>query len=95
MVYLNCVVKYKYIIFTGVITGMGDSPKQVRKEARDVMRGRYDEVGHICRALHRKGEKTCKMPGCKSETQMVCVKCDLNLCCAPNRNCFENFHIKP
>lgn len=56
---------------------------------------RYDGVGHLCRALERTGKKTCKMPNCKSETQMFCIKCNLNLCCAPNRNCFEDFHNKP
>lgn len=67
-------------------------PVQRQSPSLDV---RYDEVGHFCRALECKGKKTCKMPGCKSETQMFCIKCKLNLCCAPNRNCFENVHTKP
>ncbi|XP_055307022.1 piggyBac transposable element-derived protein 1-like, partial [Sitodiplosis mosellana] len=45
-------------------------PKKTQKRAYlPADEVRFDEVGHWCRFLDRDGKKTCKFPGCKSETQ--------------------------
>lgn len=53
---------------------------------------RFDNVSHWCIFLDRSGKKTCKMPGCTSETQAFCTKCKLNLCNSTNKKCFFTFH---
>lgn len=55
---------------------------------------RYDGVGHMADFLDRTGKRMCKFPGCKSETQVICLKCDLNLCLSATRKCFHTFHTK-
>lgn len=55
---------------------------------------RYDNVGHWCAFTDRSGKKTCKLPGCKSETQAYCTKCHLNLCNSTTKFCFLTFHIR-
>lgn len=55
---------------------------------------RYDGMNHWPEFLDRSGKKTCKQPGCKSETQMFCTKCKLNLCIGNNKTCFVDFHNK-
>lgn len=56
---------------------------------------RFDNVGHFPEIVSREGKRTCKNPGCKSETQARCGKCDVNLCLTANQNCFYDFHHKP
>lgn len=55
---------------------------------------RYDNSGHMPDCLDRSGKRMCKMPGCKSETQMYCTKCKLNLCLSSTKKCFQLFHSK-
>ena len=35
----------------------------------------------------------CKLPGCNATTQVVCTKCNVNLCFTSRWNCFKMFHI--
>lgn len=53
---------------------------------------RFDGVGHMPDVLSRSGKKVCKLPGCKSETQMYCTKCKLNMCLSNNNKCFQIYH---
>lgn len=55
---------------------------------------RYDGVGHFANFLPRTGKKRCKFPGCTSETQIECRKCNLNLCFSLQKDCFHKFHHK-
>lgn len=55
---------------------------------------RYDGVEHFPMFLSRAGKKTCKLPGCTSETQIVCRKCNINLCLSQQKDCFYDFHHK-
>lgn len=56
---------------------------------------RYDGIGHFPHILPRQGGKrTCKNVGCNSQTQVVCLKCDIHLCLTNNSNCFYDFHHK-
>lgn len=64
-------------------------PKRAYIPTDDV---RYDNIGHWCAFHDRSGKKTCKFPGCKSETQAYCTKCNLNLCNSPAKTCFLAFH---
>lgn len=55
---------------------------------------RYDGIEHFPKFLDRNGKKTCKFPGCTSETQIICRKCNINLCFSNSKDCFYNFHHK-
>lgn len=55
---------------------------------------RYDGIGHMIDMLDRSGKRVCKLPGCKSETQIICTKCNLNLCLTTTNKCFQIFHTK-
>lgn len=63
--------------------------KQMYGPSADV---RYDNESHWCAFHDRIGKKTCKLPGCKSETQAYCTKCMVNLCNSANKSCFITFH---
>lgn len=53
---------------------------------------RYDNYDHFPVWLEREGgKKKCKF--CKSsQTQCICQKCKLNLCCSSSKNCFFDYH---
>lgn len=53
---------------------------------------RFDNIDHWCIFLNRTGKRTCKLPGCKSDTQAYCMKCKLNLCNSRVKSCFLTFH---
>lgn len=56
---------------------------------------RFDGVEHFPEFLPRNGgKKTCKNPGCASETQVMCRKCKINLCFSQQKDCFFDFHHK-
>lgn len=67
------------------------SPKRVYIPPVDT---RYDKIDHWCIFRDRTGKKTCKYPGCKSETQSFCTKCNISLCYSPIKSCFYDFHNK-
>lgn len=52
---------------------------------------RYDRVDHWPLITEYKRCKYCK----KRQTNVVCTKCNLNLCFVKNRNCFVDFHTLP
>lgn len=71
-------------------------PKGVKKSYGLGLYACYDDVGHMPDQLDRKiGKRTCKLTGCKSETQMYCLKCKVNLCLSSNKKCFQIYHTKP
>lgn len=53
---------------------------------------RYDNKDHIVDMLDRSMKKTCKYNGCVSSTQIICKKCNVNLCLTPTRKCFHLYH---
>jgi len=55
---------------------------------------RYDKVEHFPMFLSRADKKTCKLPGCTSETQIVCRNSNINLCISQKKDCFYDFHHK-
>lgn len=67
-------------------------PKKATKTRIPVDDVRFDGFNHMCKFLDRSGKKMCKNPGCKSETQSICTKCNLNLCNSSTKNCFIDFH---
>lgn len=64
-------------------------PKRTYTPQDDI---RYDRIDHWCIFRDRSGKKQCKNPGCTSETQAFCVKCELSLCNSPAKSCFYDFH---
>lgn len=52
---------------------------------------RYDGVEHFPDHVEK---KTCKNPGCSSETHVKCRKCNIHLCLQARHNCFYDFHHK-
>lgn len=73
------------------------STSQMSPRANQKMYGpsadvRYDNESHWCAFRDRSGKKTCKLPGCTSETQAYCTECNLNLCNSPSKSCFLTFH---
>lgn len=67
-------------------------PSKSKKSYFPTSEVRYDNVGHWCIFQDRNGKKTCKQPGCKSETQAYCTKCKINLCNSTSKSCFMTFH---
>lgn len=62
-----------------------------RRAVHQVADVRFDGVDHYPLWLDRKAKKRCKQ--CKkSDTQVVCSKCDLHLCGTVDKNCFWNYH---
>lgn len=55
---------------------------------------RFDQTAHWPKFVDREGKNRCKLPECTSDTQVVCVKCNLNLCFSNAKNCFVKFHTK-
>ncbi|XP_062128646.1 uncharacterized protein LOC133840693 isoform X3 [Drosophila sulfurigaster albostrigata] len=55
---------------------------------------RFDQLNHFPHWLDRNsGKRFCKH--CKtSQTQCICTKCNLHLCCSANKNCFVEYHKK-
>lgn len=52
---------------------------------------KFDNTGHIPGMFDKSGKKRCKH--CKkSDTQIYCIKCQINLCLTPSKNCFLDFH---
>lgn len=56
-----------------------------------VMAVRHDETAHW--PIYGKKNR-CKMPGCKGITQVMCIKCNVNICFTSKSNCFKDFHLK-
>ena len=67
-------------------------PKSSKKTYLPSDEVRYDNIGHFPDYLARGDKKTCKLESCKSETQVVCIKCNIHLCLTSNKNCFFYFH---
>lgn len=53
---------------------------------------RQDGINHWPQYIESR--KSCKMPGCKKLTSVVCTKCDISLCFLKDRECFVEFHKK-
>lgn len=53
---------------------------------------RFDNVGHWPKI--EKGRRVCKLPSCKGKTNVLCEKCNINLCLNSTNNCFVEFHKK-
>lgn len=70
------------------------SSKPGQKAKHPVDDVRFDNMGHWPIWLSKEGgKKWCKL--CKkSQTQCVCSKCDLHLCCSNAKNCFYDYHAK-
>lgn len=52
---------------------------------------RFDQFDHFPLWMDRSGKKKCKL--CKkSDTQCICSKCSIHLCCGPGKNCFNAYH---
>lgn len=66
----------------------------VSKTVHPIDDNRYDGIGHMPLWKDRTtGKKSCKH--CKkSETQCMCSKCNLHLCCSSAKNCFVDYHTK-
>lgn len=67
-------------------------PKKNTKVYLPTAEVRFDGMDHWCIFLDRTGKRTCKFPGCKSETQAYCTKCNMNLCNSTTKSCFYKFH---
>lgn len=67
-------------------------PKKNTRTRMPVEDIRYDGFNHMCKFTDRSGRKTCKLQGCRSETQAYCTKCKLHLCNSPSKDCFNIFH---
>ncbi|XP_046388862.1 piggyBac transposable element-derived protein 2-like [Ischnura elegans] len=65
--------------------------KQILKPIDDI---RFDNVGHFPEFKNVASTGRCKNPGCKSKTYIICTKCNINLCCAREKNCFHEYHVK-
>lgn len=61
-------------------------------EKRPLHVRRYDQRGHFPRFDNNKNATRCKKENCKSRTHMYCVKCNVHLCIAKNKECFVDFH---
>lgn len=67
------------------------------KQLRPINDVRFDDIGHIPIIpvfLDKNEAGRCKNLGCKSKTYVSCKKCNVNLCIARNKNCFDSFHSK-
>lgn len=53
---------------------------------------RYDGYDHWIEFDKKPSRSRCKLTGCKNFTHAFCTKCEINLCCSLNRNCFRFFH---
>ena len=53
---------------------------------------RLDKIGHY--PAVQDPRLTCKLPGCKGQTNMTCLKCNVKLCCDKTKNCFLSFHTE-
>ena len=51
---------------------------------------RYDRIGHF--PIVEKTRRICKSQGCKGKINILCIKCNVNLCLHKNSNCFLKFH---
>lgn len=58
------------------------------------LKKRYDNCNHWVEFDGKPSRSRCKLSGCDGFTHVICRKCDVHLCCKPNRNCFQNFHTK-
>lgn len=54
---------------------------------------RYDQRGHLAKFDNQENGTRCKKENCKSRTHMYCVKCNVHLCVAKDKNCFHDFHV--
>ena len=49
---------------------------------------RYDCLDHF--PTFKKSRNRCRL--CQKHTVFLCTKCNIHLCCVPERNCFLTFH---
>lgn len=54
---------------------------------------RYDQRGHLPKFDQQKNATRCKKENCESRTHVYCVKCNVHLCIAKNKHCFNDFHV--
>lgn len=66
-------------------------PKRSYDPVSDI---RFDKKEHTPDMLDRTMKKTCKYNGCLSSTQIICKKCNVNLCLRTTRKCFHLYHEK-
>lgn len=53
---------------------------------------RLDNVGHLPKVDDVR--RQCKKEGCHGRTNILCMKCKVNLCLNNRNNCFADFHTK-
>lgn len=54
---------------------------------------RFDKFDHWPDVDNKVSRSRCKMPGCKSHTNVFCIKCGVFLCFTRNRHCFRYYHV--
>ncbi|XP_032589372.2 piggyBac transposable element-derived protein 3-like [Drosophila mojavensis] len=63
-----------------------------KKTLHPIAELRFDQVNHFPNWLDRDNKRRCKL--CKSsQTQCICEKCNLHLCCTSTKNCFKTYHM--
>lgn len=62
-------------------------------EKRPCNEMRYDQRGHFPKFDEQKNATRCKNENCAARTHMYCVKCNVHLCIAKNKDCFNDFHV--
>ncbi|MFV0329690.1 MAG: hypothetical protein ACK5KL_07705 [Dysgonomonas sp.] len=71
---------------TSARPGKVEKPRQAWPEAPV----RFDNTGHW--PLIEELRRQCKKKGCSGRTNIICMKCKVNLCLNKNNNCFLEFH---
>lgn len=72
-------------------TGVEEPPKRARKQLQLVSDARYDGLGHFPASVPR---GRCRLQGCDLYSVLKCTKCNTNLCCKKDKNCFLIYHSK-
>jgi len=68
--------------------------KQGQKSKHPISDLRFDQLNHFPHWLDRNSGKRCCKHCKSSQTQCICTKCNLHLCCTANKNCFLEYHKK-
>lgn len=63
-----------------------------RKEVIPDQNLRFDRIDHWPEYDEKESRSNCKMDGCKSLTNVYCMKCKVHLCLRKSKNCFLPFH---
>jgi hypothetical protein len=68
-------------------------PKKIKKSCvpKPPLPVRKDGIEHWPEYIQVR--QRCKNYNCKSLTNVICIKCKMNLCFTTNRNCFKEYHV--